>query len=348
MKILYLGESWLGSCARSLREALSRNPNVDIDEISEDAYFPKPKARYLRAIGRIFRPLYMHDYEEQIIHKIHITKPDVFMVYKGFSVRSKLINRIRDMGILTVNIYPDCSPHSSGTVHRDAVSAYDLVISTKAYHPKLWSEVYGYKNQCTFVPQGYDPWLHLVSEPPNNYKYDVVLIATYRKEYGDLLLGVSDALSASNVAIAIGGHGWKNIAHDFPPNWYFPGAVQGRDYVSLLRLGKVCIAPLTRQVKINGIDQPGDVDTTRSYELPAAGCFFVHRNTEFARELYRDTGLPLFNNANELAKHINYFLEHEEERVLIAAAVHKAFVPKHSLDDRAKKILRAVRDVRSS
>ena len=41
MKVLFIGESWLGSCARSMREALARQVDVELDEIDEDGFLPK-------------------------------------------------------------------------------------------------------------------------------------------------------------------------------------------------------------------------------------------------------------------------------------------------------------------
>ena len=38
MRILFVGESWLGSCARSLKEAMTRQPGVDLDEVNEDLH----------------------------------------------------------------------------------------------------------------------------------------------------------------------------------------------------------------------------------------------------------------------------------------------------------------------
>jgi hypothetical protein len=44
----------------------------------------------------------------------------------------------------------------------------------------------------------------------------------------------------------------------------------------LAKAGRICVAPLTRDVLISGTCQPGDEDTTRTYELVAAHCFFIH------------------------------------------------------------------------
>ncbi len=279
-----------------------------------------------------------------VLDKVHQLRPDVVMTYKGNSVCADLLAAIRKCGVCTVNVYPDLSPHAHGEAHRKAVGAYDLVISTKSFHPELWQEVYGYTNKCRFVPQGYDPELHLVCDPPSEFSFDVVMVATYRPEYGRLMIDLADALGGPDIRMAIGGFGWEACSHLLPKHWQFPGPVSGRGYVSLLRHGKICIAPLTRDVVINGRHQPGDVDTTRSYELAAAHCFFIHRRTEFSLRLYGAREVPMFDDGVELAGHIHYFLAHEEERYQMAAAAHRRAVPAYSLDERAKTIVALLKD----
>jgi spore maturation protein CgeB len=92
-------------------------------------------------------------------------------------------------------------------------------------------------------------------------------------------------------------------------------------------------------VTINGRPQPGDEDSTRTYELAAAGCFFIHRATNLMRQLYSEREVALFATASDLAHKINWFLSHEDERREMAAAAHRRAVPAYSLDRRAAQVL---------
>lgn len=339
LDVIFIGESWLGSCARSLKEAIGRKRGIHLDEISEDNWFPRSRRKWVRAVHRVLRPVYRADFGAEVLAKIELYRPDVMMVYKGFALSADLILAIRQLGVFTVNVYPDNSPHAYGSRHRNAVGTYDLVISTKEYHPALWRELYGYENDCRFVPQGYDPKLHLVDNPPSRFDYDIAMVATYRKEYEKLLIELAKKLNDKNLRVVIGGNGWNIARAVLPAHWIFPGAVQGQGYISLLRSGKICIAPLTPEVVIDGQQQPGDVDTTRSYELAAAHCFFIHRRTTFISQIYDSTEVPMFDDATELAQHIRYYLEHDEERCHMAAAAHRRAVPAYSLDARASQIV---------
>jgi hypothetical protein len=338
MKILFVGETWLGSGARSTKEALARNPAIELDELAEDGFLPKVRSRGLRALNRITRPLYRQDFNNQVLDKVRHNSPDFLVTYKGNFVYADLLRRVSAMGVKTVNIYPDCSPHAHGKAHQKAVGNYDLVISTKVYHPGLWNQVYGYQNRCAFVPQGYEPRLHLAPEPQTEYPYDVVMIATYRAEYGRLMLDFAQALGNARLRVAIGGRGWDALKEKLPADWELLGGMPGQGYVHGLRSGKICIAPLTRDVIIDGQRQPGDVDTTRSYELAAAHCFFIHQRTDYVCELYEAAGVPMFEDGSELAAQVLHYMKAPEERTRIALAAHQTAVPAFSADARAAEI----------
>jgi hypothetical protein len=340
LRVLYVGESWLGSCARSLKEALGRNSQVELDEVNEDLFLPKHRAKWLRGIHRLLHQSYRRELYREILARVAVFRPDCVMVYKGYSLDAGFVGQLRSLGVQTVNVYPDCSPHAHGERHREAVGGYDVVVSTKSFHPACWQSVYGYANSCVFVPQGYDPALHLVTAPPVDQPFDVALVATWRPEYGELMRRLAGLLEGHPIKVGIGGHGWEERRSVFPSDWVFGGAMQGRSYVEWLRRGKVCIAPLTREVVINGVRQPGDEDTTRTYELAAAHCFFIHRRSPYVQTLYSEVDeVPMYDDAEELAEKILYFLAQPGERVRMAASAHSRAVPAYSLDARAGEIV---------
>ena len=339
ISLLFVGESWLGSCARSLKEALGRRTDVVMDDLSEDAWFTKPSSLWLRGLNRLTAPAYRREFNAQVMSRVREIRPDAVVTYKGWNIHVDLLKAIRASGSRSVNVYPDCSPHAHGEAHRQAVGEYDLVVSTKPYHPSAWKQVYGYSNRCEFVPQGYDPHLHLVNDPPVESTYDVAMVATWRPEYERLIVELARELDGSPISVAIGGSGWEASREKLPRHWVFPGPISGRSYISLLRRARICIAPLTREVVIGGKRQPGDEDSTRSYELPAAHCFFIHRRTEYAAHLYAACEVPMFDDASELADHIRHFLGHEPDRLRIASATHRHAVPAFSMDARVAEII---------
>ena len=200
--------------------------------------------------------------------------------------------------------------------------------------------MYGYKNACEFVPQGYDPMLHLVPMASYYQPFDVAIVATWRPEYGDLMKRLATLLQGEKIKVAIGGHGWIQHCAEFPAHWVLSGELHGRCYIEFLRQGKICIAPVTREILINGVRQPGDEDTTRTYELAAAHCFFIHRRTEYVRTLYDEaTEVPMYDTAEELAEKIRYYLPRPDQRLRMSKQAHQRAAPAYSVDSRADEIV---------
>lgn len=345
IKILFVGATWKGSSARSLREGLGQIPEVFMDEVGEDHFLPLYRSKPLRALNRLLKPWQIKDLEREITAKLVALKPDVLIVYKGNGVRSAFIEKVKSSGVLMVNVFPDFSPHAYGNALKIAMGMYDLVISTKPFHPAGWHSIYGYSNKCEFVPHGYDPDVHLWPAPYEAPEFDVVLAASWRAEYHDLMLGFAQAASAQQLRVGLAGIGWEERRAAFPAGWQYAGPLYGRAYGDWVRKGKIVIAPVHSQVIIDGERQPGDEDTTRTYELASAFSFFLHRRTPYAMQTYDEgTEVPMWDNAEELAHQVHHYLPMEAARAEMAAAAHARAVPAYSIPARASQVLEKVRE----
>lgn len=347
MRIVFVGETWMGSSARSLREALCANPSLYVDEIGEDLYFPKGRSLVVRGMNRLLYRWQRAELEAEIRSRLARMRPDVLMVYKGNGVTAETVRNAKRAGAFTVNVFPDCSPHAHGGDLRDAIGEYDLVVSTKPFHPAGWEGVYGYRNECVFVPHGYDPSVHFWREMPNvdAQDFDVVMVSGWRPQYHDLLLRLARHPVGQRLRAGIAGPGWLARARVFPRSWRFAEAVHGKAYGEFVRRGKIVIAPVNREVVISGKPQPGDEDTTRTYELAAAGCFFLHRRTAYVRTIYDEQSeVPMWDDAEELAELIGKYLPIESRRREMAARAHARAVPAYSIPSRATEIAEIVRN----
>jgi spore maturation protein CgeB len=343
VKILFVGETWKGSSARSLREGLELIPGLSIDEVGEDHYSSRYHGKVLRGIDRLLRRWQISALEKDIVTKLNSFKPDLLIFYKGASIGARFLRALKRHDVRIVNVFPDLSPHAHGQTLREAMGLYDLVISTKPFHPARWQSIYGYGNSCVFVPHGYDPAVHYWVDAPPSQDFDLVLAATWRAEYHELMLNLAIALDGMPIRIALSGNGWQQQKSKFPDNWQFDEACVGRAYGTWLRRGKIVIAPVTTQVVIDGVRQPGDEDTTRSYELAAAGCFFLHRRTPYIQTVYDEKSeVPMWDNSKELAELIQQYLPLESTRHAMAAKAHARAVPAYSIPSRAKDVLAIV------
>jgi len=342
-RILFIGKTWQGSSARSLREGLALQPNVVISDVGEDHFLPHYRQLPLRIANRLLRSLQLRELETAVLRAMSGFRPDVVVVYKGAGIGAGLLEQIRRSGIPVINVFPDYSPHAYGRQLQEAIGCYDLVISTKLFHPKLWASVYGYRNPCVCVPHGYDPGVHYWADPSPSEAYDVVLCSTWRPEYQLLMRSFADALGDDRISVAIAGSGWPAHRDQFPRHWHYVELRVGRAYGEFLRSAKIAIAPVNREVVISGVKQPGDEDSTRTYELAAAHCFFLHQRTDYVSTVYDEQNeVPLWGDAAELARLVWRWLPDEAGRRSMAARAHARAVPAYAIPQRAANVLQHI------
>ncbi|MCX7177146.1 MAG: glycosyltransferase [Proteobacteria bacterium] len=342
-RILFIGETWQGSSARSLREALARLPNVLMSDVGEDHFLPNYRHLPMRIANRLLHGFQVRELEGAVLFAMNAFRPDAIVVYKGSGIGAEVIEKMESSGSPVINVFPDYSPHAYGSRLQEAMGRYDLVISTKPFHPRLWQSVYGYGNPCVCVPHGYDPEVHYWAGPSPEQAYDVALCGNWRPAYHQLMRSFADALADDSVAVAIAGAGWTVHRDQLPRHWHYPGPTIGLAYGEFLRSARIAIAPVNREVMIHGVKQPGDEDTTRTYELAAAHCFFLHQRTDFVATVYDEkTEVPLWSDAAELASLVRRWLPDEAGRRTMAARAHARAVPAYSIPQRAVSVLQHI------
>lgn len=340
MKMLYVGETWNGSSARAMRDALMRCTGVEVEDIGEDLFVPHHNRISLRLARRALMPMYRAEIDAAVRSRTSAWRPDVLCVYKGASIGGELIRWAKSQGILTVNVFPDYSPHAYGQRLQAAMGEYDLIASTKPFHPELWESLYGYRNRCICIPHGYDPRVHLWSEPPVHKEYDLAIAASWRPQYHELVMSIAADEVGRRLSVALAGSGWRERASSLPAHWHIPGPMLGRSYGEFLRAARIVVAPLHQEVIVRGQRQPGDVDTTRTYELAAACCFFAHVRTDYVQGVYDEkTEVPMWSSPEELIGLINHYLPLDSVRREMAARAHVRAVPDYSIDARAGELI---------
>ncbi len=85
----------------------------------------------------------------------------------------------------------------------------------------------------------------------------------------------------------------------------------------------------------------------RTLEIPACGGFMLHERSDEVLELFEEgKDVACFSTPQELKEKINYYLNHEEERMQMAEAVHKKTAIRYTYLCRAKRILEIYEAVR--
>lgn len=344
IKILYASSFWFGSDDCGMRNALHRRADVTIDEIDADHYVSTRGDRILQVAYRLIRRKQQHLYNETIIDRVKSRPIDVFFVSKGNYIYPETLDKIKKMGVLIACFYPDKSPKAYGVDHDRAMGLFDVVFSSKSFHPEIWQSEYGYQNECIHVSHGYDKAVHLAETPASAPTHDIVMVANARPIYTKLIQELMNCPRAEEWSVAIGGARWAKYLPERPSRWTLVGEQNGRAYTSWLRRGKVVLAPVENEYELNGKPVHADQVTARTFQIPAAYNFFIHTDSDEARDIFSGRHeIPLFKGATDLHDLISDHLKDDRARKHYCEASRDRGVPEFSLDVRAAQIVDSLR-----
>ena len=121
------------------------------------------------------------------------------------------------------------------------------------------------------------------------------------------------ALARAGVPVSIRGTGWNRLRERHADLAVREEYVDGLGYVETINATRINLGFLRKDAR--------DVQTTRSVEIPACGGFLLAERTEGHRRLFVEgKEAEFFGSFEELLAKCRYYLEHEKERVWIAAA----------------------------
>lgn len=339
LRILFLGENWLGSCARACCHAL-RRLGCEVSDFDAQTIFPQLRRRSLRAVLRIAERQLIREYNEQVLALSDSFKPDIFLAFKGAYVLPNTLLAIRQRGAALYNYFPDTSAFAHGSLLPQTLPLYDCLFLTKRFLERdLRAQIT--VRDALFLPHGYDPELHqpwnLDERDRSDYGHDVGVVATHTPAKEKLLAEL--VTLRPDLDLQIWG-GWWDENNRSPKLQRFIRArpLYGTSYAKALGAFRINLALMSGAV--SGASS-GDETTTRTYEIPACGGFMLHERTEEVLELFAEgKEIACFESVKELAEKIDYYLAHPAERAAIAAAGRARCVPAYSYDNRMAQIIR--------
>jgi hypothetical protein len=337
MRVLYYGEGWLGSNARSCCESLRRLGH-DVLEVDDNKFIPQAKSLTGRVIRRLLRPLSVRELNDAVLLAARNFHPDVFIAFKGTHVMAKTLRAMTGMGIPSYNYYPDTSAFGHGPWIPESLPHYDAVFYTK---PFWYGDVSGRLRlkAAQFVPHGYDPELHrpmnLTEADRSQYGCDVSLIATRTPHKEKILAELVRIMP--EIDLAIWGPRWDECKSPELRRHIKGYPLPGQSFVRAIQCSKINLAIMSG--KVTGASS-GDLTTSRTYIIPACGGFMLHeRNDEVAGMFTEGREMAAFDSPSELAEKISHYLVQEDERKTIAADGHRRCVPAYSYDARMAEII---------
>lgn len=340
LRILFVGPEAHGSNSGSLARALRRAGHVVV-MVDPDHIALQPRSSLaLRVLGRLTRPLVRREVERLTARQCDLFRPDLCVVYKGSYFTPQALRYLKQRGVYCVNVFPDVSVWTHGRDIPACLPLYDHIFTTKTFGVKDMRDRLGI-TRSEFLSHGFEPDLHrpLVSTPRDLAVFgcDVSFIGQWSPKKQAYLDELTRRLP--EIHLRVWGGYWQGQA---PPGSRLARAIAGQAvwgdlYPLAIACSRINLGLLSEQRQ--GASS-GDLTTSRTFHIPAAGGFMLHERTDELLHFFAEgQEVACFSSAEELAEKVAYYLAHPDERHRIQAAGHERCLAQYSLDGHARRIV---------
>ena len=330
MKILYVGDDWVGSNARSLANGFRQAGHdvivVDSTSVSLPTRLSPPwiyaKATHRRAPWSVEA---VHSRIDAIAAEF---RPDMV-----FGFKAVFLDQRRLLGVpakFHVHYSPDdtSNPYNTSPGYLELENEWDLVVTTKRHNiPELLDRG---ARAVKFVLSAYDPAWHHLSARRDSRQYVVGFIGACRPDRRDRLISLARKYGGK---MLVRGPGWRRVPELQVTHAHVAGPVYGEHFASE-------VASVTANLVLLNSDNR-DTHTCRSFEVPASGGLFVgERTSEHAELLEEGAECLLFSNENELNEIVEWCVKSPGQAEKVAESGFRRIVEgRHRYVDRAREIV---------
>lgn len=333
MKILFIGDDWIGSNARSMADGF-RIAGHDVLVVDTTAVaLPtrlSPPWVYSK-LGRGRAPWVL-----EALHRHLDTVAAQFRPDMVFAFRTVHLDQERLLALpaaLHVHYSPDdvSNPYNTTPEYLRHESRWDLVVTTKA-HNVAELDARGAASTL-FVLSAYDPAWHRPCARRDPAQFLVGFIGACRPDRRDHMVELA---RTHGTDMLVRGPGWRRVAPLQATSATVAGAVYGEEF-------SVVVASVTANLVLLNSDNR-DTHTCRTFEVPAAGGLFVGERTDEHASLLDDgTEARLFSTHDELDEILDWCRSAPAEARAMAERGHARIVGDgHAYVDRARQMLAAL------
>ena len=239
---------------------------------------------------------------------------DIVWIDKGQTIFPETLHYIKKVSphSIVVSFSPDnmALRHNQTQQYLNCIPLYDYIVTNKSYIIVDLKKL-GAKH-VLFVNNSYEDSFHYPRELSaldiQELGGDVGFIGAWEKERCESICYLAD----HGIKVRVFGVGkWADYKNYSPNLGIEERQLLGDDYCKSLQAFKISLCFLR---KMNF-----DRQTTRSVEIPACGGFMLAERTEEHLSMFKEGKEAAFFSSNiELLEKCRYFLNHEEERNLIA------------------------------
>ena len=262
----------------------------------------------------------------------HVKKaaPDLLFISKGETITPKTLWEIRKKtDTVIVNVFPD-NPLYMGKFEAIEPCHYFFVKDTYV-RDTLWKA--GLKN-VRYLPQCTDPDVHrpieLTEDERDEYGADLSLIGSmypYRRKFIEEFLEFGPALW---------GRGWSKVTDRRILRHLRGGDIRGSRKAKAISGSAISLNPHHPLNDIYGVNR-------RTYDIAACRGFqLADYKYDMDGILKVNDEIICYSSVDELKKLIRYYLDHPDERMVIARNAYQKVVREHTYDNRAGEILNII------
>jgi spore maturation protein CgeB len=291
-----------------------------------------------RVLHKIKIPIDANNLNKSIKESCISFKPDIVFIVKGVTVKPSTLKFIKARGIKSISWSNDdmFAWHNRSYWYSKGLKYYDLVVTQKSYNcdshelPSLGAKTY-------FQNKAFEPTIH---KPVDDCKafdcvHAVVFIGAKEQDRLEHLL----YLAEHGIQVHI--YGWvvkePNPLHD---NIIIHDRFLYED--------EFCTAQGCSKIALNFLRKMNrDLQTSRSIEIPAVRGFMLAERTDEHMQLFKEgKEAEFFSSKEELLEKVNYYLQHDQERLAIAkAGYERCFKDSYTFENRMQGILNNLFDV---
>lgn len=333
MKILYIGDDWVGSNARSLADGFRQAGHdvvvVDSTRVSIPARLSPPWV-YSKIAHR--RAPWSVDAVHSVIDSVAADlRPDMVFGFKAVHLDQRRF--LETPASLHVHYSPDdvSNPCNTSPEYLKFENEWDLIVTTKRHNVR---ELRDRGAQAVkFVRSAYDPAWHHQSARRETRQYLVGFVGACRPDRRDEMISLARRYGAK---MLVQGPGWGRVPELHFTRANVAGPVFGEKYSAVIASVRANLVLLNSDNR--------DSHTCRTFEVPAAGGLFVGERTDEHAELLEDkTECLLFSEPAELYDILEFCENNPDLANKIADAGHRRIINGgHRYVDRAREIVDAL------
>jgi glycosyltransferase involved in cell wall biosynthesis len=299
-----------------------RSRGWQVSEIEISRYLAGPGSRHLNRIARWLFPRGKEDALATAVYDVATAEGvDLVLFAKAMGARPWLLEKLTARGIATACWYPDYH-FEHPFVDLQAIRLFDLFVTTKAFQLDYLKSTRPGK-RTVLVEHGYNSGVHYRLAPPvpaSDRPYDCAFIGSYSPYKQQWLEAIVARLP--DLKLVIVGDRWDGRTIGDPANVIINGPLIGDAMARVINHARIGLA-LHHGPGHNSMGWQDDV-SARTFEIPACGTFMLHIDNAHVRTLFDVPGeIDTFEDADDAARKIRYWLDHAEEREIIAERCHR-------------------------